>query len=107
MGKAVSSINIFSSCFKSKQSPNKSKEESKEESKVPAHKNKNGILDDESIRELPGDISLDSFADGSNKTLTQIGLHNNDGYYTASELKYYQNLYKDEKIEIKPLTAIK
>jgi len=103
MGKVVSSINIFSSCFKSKQNADKSNEESK----VSVNKSKNIVLDNESIRELPGDISLDSLADGSNKTLTQIGLHNNDGYYTASELKYYQNLYKDEKIEIKPLTAIK
>jgi hypothetical protein len=103
MGKIISSINIFSSCFKSKSTS----EKSKEEPKVPVYKDKSSVLDNELIKGPAEDALFYSFADGSNKTLTQIGLRNDDGYYSASELDYYENLYKSEKIETKPLTAIK
>lgn len=103
MGKVISNLNIFRYCHNSKEESKKAKEESKQ----PAYKDKSSILDGELIKGPSEDLLSDSFADGNPKSLTQIGLYNDDGYYSAGELKYYENLYRNEKIESKPLTSIK
>ena len=51
--------------------------------------------------------SSDIFIDENMQNFPQAKFRNNDQYFSEEEMKYYENLYKHEKIELNQLTEIK